>query len=57
VERTLPSSGYFDPDAQPPKQIPYTPNEPIARISRIPALTLPIAQVCPDADAPNGMIA
>ncbi len=43
VERTLPRSGYFEPDDQPASEIPYTPIDVSAKMKRIPALTFPIA--------------
>src|SRR5262245_38103543 len=36
VARTEPSSGYFEPDAQPASMIPYTPTPDIARIHSAP---------------------
>src|ERR1700676_5228674 len=57
VERTEPSNGNFEPEAQPANEIPYTPIEVSAKMNRMPAFTFPTDQSVPSALAEKGMIA
>src|SRR5579884_4136572 len=57
VERTDPSSGNFEPDAQPASEMPYTPIDVRAKMNKIPALTSPTLHGPVPLEPEKGMIA